>query len=67
MKPIAKAALVIMVAALCSVAFAPAARAGCNGTSDSVPLRLMPTLTARTGYLPASFALRAASISAWAA
>ena len=59
MKPIAKAALVIMVAALCSIAFAPAARAGCSGSSDSVPRVLMPTSTARTGYLPASFALRA--------
>ena len=59
MKPIAKAALVITVAALCSIAFAPAARAGCSGSNDSVPRGLTPTSTARVGYLPASFALRA--------
>ena len=59
MKPVARTALVSMVAALCSIAFAPAARAGCSGTSESAPPTLTPPLTARTGYLPASFALRA--------
>src|SRR5436190_19053471 len=58
MRPIAKAALVIMVAGLCSIAFAPAARAGCSG-SESVPHGVTPPLKAGGGYLPASFALRA--------
>ena len=59
MRPIAKAAFVIMVAGLCSIAFAPAARAGCSGSRESVPHGVTPPLTAGGGYLPASFTLRA--------
>jgi len=59
MKRIAEATRVIIVGALCSIAFAPAARAGCGGSSESVPRGLTPPAAVRAGYLPASFALRA--------
>ena len=71
MKAIARAVLVITVAALCSIGFAPAAHAECGASNDSVPRGLTPSSTPRAGYLPASFALRvddsedASSVGLW--
>src|SRR5262245_52282306 len=60
MRPMAKATLITIFAAVCSIAFVPAARAEC-GSGDSVPRGLMPPSAAapRFGYLRTAFAQRA--------